>query len=233
MLLKVKLHPAGAPGKSLPGPPALVFDGGLLCLDFANTRMISQGRPVDRLAVPTDLAQWLDAAGALDAPGARTTVMAWSARDAAGILRVAHELRDALVRCLEHVVRRRHVPAGPARRLCAHVNALLDTRPVVAGLAYDGHAFRVNERAGGTDPRRALAPVAASIRELLVGGSLRHVRQCDDPACVIYFYDTTKNHSRRWCSMERCGNLAKAAAHQRRLRRSRRGRAGRAPTARR
>jgi predicted RNA-binding Zn ribbon-like protein len=28
----------------------------------------------------------------------------------------------------------------------------------------------------------------------------------------LYFYDTTKNHTRRWCSMTGCGNRAKAAA---------------------
>ncbi|HNJ42487.1 MAG TPA: CGNR zinc finger domain-containing protein [Acidobacteriota bacterium] len=35
---------------------------------------------------------------------------------------------------------------------------------------------------------------------------------------MIYFYDTTKNHTWRWCSMSLCGNRAKAAAHYRRKR---------------
>jgi predicted RNA-binding Zn ribbon-like protein len=35
---------------------------------------------------------------------------------------------------------------------------------------------------------------------------------------VLFFYDTTKNHARRWCSMAFCGNRHKVAAHYRRLR---------------
>jgi predicted RNA-binding Zn ribbon-like protein len=33
---------------------------------------------------------------------------------------------------------------------------------------------------------------------------------------VLFFYDTTKNHARRWCSMAFCGNRHKVAAHYRR-----------------
>jgi predicted RNA-binding Zn ribbon-like protein len=35
---------------------------------------------------------------------------------------------------------------------------------------------------------------------------------------VLFFYDTTKNHARHWCSMTICGNRSKVAAHYRRLR---------------
>jgi predicted RNA-binding Zn ribbon-like protein len=29
---------------------------------------------------------------------------------------------------------------------------------------------------------------------------------CKNQACILYFYDTTKNHRRNWCSMGICGN---------------------------
>jgi len=48
------------------------------------------------------------------------------------------------------------------------------------------------------------------------------VRQCESEQCVLVFYDTSKNRSRRWCDMAACGNRAKAAAHYQRLRQSRR-----------
>jgi predicted RNA-binding Zn ribbon-like protein len=44
------------------------------------------------------------------------------------------------------------------------------------------------------------------------------VKKCENAACVLFFYDTTKNHSRRWCSMRVCGNRMKVAAHYQRLR---------------
>jgi predicted RNA-binding Zn ribbon-like protein len=39
------------------------------------------------------------------------------------------------------------------------------------------------------------------------------IRQGDDETCVLWFLDTSKNGRRRWCSMARCGNRAKVAAH--------------------
>jgi len=45
----------------------------------------------------------------------------------------------------------------------------------------------------------------------------RPVRECGNPACTLWFLDTTKAQRRRWCTVEICGNRAKAAAHRRRL----------------
>ena len=42
------------------------------------------------------------------------------------------------------------------------------------------------------------------------------IRRCAHPDCVLYFLDTTKNGTRRWCSMRTCGNRAKAMRHYRR-----------------
>jgi predicted RNA-binding Zn ribbon-like protein len=35
---------------------------------------------------------------------------------------------------------------------------------------------------------------------------------------VLYFYDTTKNHRRQWCSVAMCGNRHKVAEFRRRQR---------------
>jgi predicted RNA-binding Zn ribbon-like protein len=37
-------------------------------------------------------------------------------------------------------------------------------------------------------------------------------------SCVVHFFDTSKKGSRRWCSMNICGNKLKVAAYQRRKR---------------
>ncbi len=39
------------------------------------------------------------------------------------------------------------------------------------------------------------------------------IRRCAHPACVLYFYDTSRNGTRRWCSMEGCGSRVKASRH--------------------
>ncbi|MEJ7713529.1 MAG: CGNR zinc finger domain-containing protein [Pyrinomonadaceae bacterium] len=68
------------------------------------------------------------------------------------------------------------------------------------------------------EPLHLLVPVAAAAADLLCDGDLSLVKKCENSACILYFYDTTKNHARRWCSMSGCGNRAKVAAHYERTR---------------
>jgi predicted RNA-binding Zn ribbon-like protein len=44
--------------------------------------------------------------------------------------------------------------------------------------------------------------------ELLQYGDSRRIRKCD--RCKKIFFDTSKNRSRKWCSMQTCGNQDKA-----------------------
>ena len=62
----------------------------------------------------------------------------------------------------------------------------------------------------------AVTLLAEAAAALLTEKDVSLIRRCENPACVLHFYDTSKNHRRRWCSMEICGNRMKAAAHYRR-----------------
>jgi predicted RNA-binding Zn ribbon-like protein len=66
-------------------------------------------------------------------------------------------------------------------------------------------------------PRDLVVPVAHSAATFFATADYAAVRKCEDPECILYFYDASKNHSRRWCSMELCGNRAKVAAYRERL----------------
>jgi predicted RNA-binding Zn ribbon-like protein len=124
----------------------------------------------------------------------------------------------------------------PARRLRAAVWALAQAR--VRGRALPrGQVRTVNLFAAAPPPRIALAsnesvrterpdaPAALSMlaRDAidLLGGPLGHrIRECAAVDCGLLFVDSSPPSSRRWCSMQRCGNRAKAVSH--------RGRVGRA-----
>lgn len=64
------------------------------------------------------------------------------------------------------------------------------------------------------DPRQLLVPAAAAAADLLAYGDPSLVRHCEGLDCTMWFYDRTKAHRRRWCSMALCGNRAKARAHR-------------------
>src|SRR3989304_2884090 len=64
-----------------------------------------------------------------------------------------------------------------------------------------------------------LWPLARSAAELLTSEDHHRLGQCaDERGCGWLFLDMSKNHSRRWCDMEDCGNRAKAMRHYRRER---------------
>jgi predicted RNA-binding Zn ribbon-like protein len=67
---------------------------------------------------------------------------------------------------------------------------------------------------GRRDLDEMLRPVARSAADWLVSADVDRVRLCaDDRGCGYLFVDTSRNRSRRWCSMESCGNRAKARRH--------------------
>lgn len=42
------------------------------------------------------------------------------------------------------------------------------------------------------------------------------IRQCEHDQCTLWFFDISKAGRRRWCSMDQCGNRAKAQRHYKR-----------------
>ena len=61
-----------------------------------------------------------------------------------------------------------------------------------------------------------LAALARSAAELLVEGPRAPIRRCANPACRLFFYDDSRTHRRRWCSMAICGNRHKVSTFLRR-----------------
>ena len=53
-----------------------------------------------------------------------------------------------------------------------------------------------------------IAPVIYSAYELLLSDRLDRIKECTN--CGWLFLDTTKNGTRRWCSMNTCGSIVKA-----------------------
>jgi len=58
--------------------------------------------------------------------------------------------------------------------------------------------------------------VSQSAADLLVSPELARVRRCAGENCGWMFLDATRNHSRQWCDMQDCGNLAKVRRFRKR-----------------
>jgi predicted RNA-binding Zn ribbon-like protein len=96
------------------------------------------------------------------------------------------------------------------------VNRVLALAPTHSRLVREGRRWVTRTEVVTEAPIRLLLPVAESAAWLLEHGDPSLLRRCDGERCVLLFYDSTKNRSRRWCSMDGCGSRAKAAAYYRR-----------------
>lgn len=95
----------------------------------------------------------------------------------------------------------------------------------VAGLrqAIDRLGFTVRagadahlEVASTTPSGRALAPLVGALMAAQADGSWPRVKACARDSCRWLFYDTTRNHSRTWCTNTTCGSREKAKRAYRR-----------------
>jgi predicted RNA-binding Zn ribbon-like protein len=78
----------------------------------------------------------------------------------------------------------------------------------------DSWSLQFVAREGGLE--WLVAAIARSAAELLVEGPDAPIRRCANPTCRLFFYDDSRTHRRRWCSMARCGNRHKVASFFRR-----------------
>jgi predicted RNA-binding Zn ribbon-like protein len=62
---------------------------------------------------------------------------------------------------------------------------------------------------------RLLLPILSAAADLLTSESLKQLRQC--PNCGWLFLDTSRNHTRRWCSMDFCGSKMKSRRQYERI----------------
>lgn len=180
------------------------FYTGVPCLDFFVTL---RGRKEERLETLRSfeaLAAWGQLAGIVDAQGLRQLRRVSPVRGRSYV-RAAIALREALYRIFTAVARREPVPTKDVMSL----NRLLRR-----GKVY----WQLDVAAGGQSVKKIVAPdgpwglllaIGQSALDLLASDNVGLVRACANPRCSVIFVDQSKNHSRRWCSMARCGNLMK------------------------
>lgn len=202
---------------SKPAEQGFKIVGSLLCLDFVNTAPMLHGEQVETLRQLPDLVAWCRAVGVLNKREAHDAEARWTeTAEGEAAFAVAIELRAALLTLIERIVTDQPV----SHDTIDIINRVLASRLSYRRLVREGHTFRTILTSQLEDPIQLLVPVAESAAELLEHGNTTLIRQCENPSCGLYFYDTTKNQSRRWCSMEVCGSRSKAAAYYQRRRAS-------------
>jgi predicted RNA-binding Zn ribbon-like protein len=191
--------------------------GGVLCLDFVNTVGNRLGEPRQYITSYRDLLSWAVHAEALDEQAASVLLdeAAWRAGEAEQITQRALALREAIFGLLDAAIKQ----GRPDEAALVLLNAELASATRQARLCWEESpgCFKLEWPAPAASLDGIVRLIARSAAELLSDERLQRVRRCANPSCGWLFLDTSKNQSRRWCSMDDCGNRAKARRHYSRV----------------
>lgn len=192
------------------------LDGGSLPLNFINTVSNRVHEPMNEyLNSYEDWLNWSVYAGALtDETAVRLRREAAEHPQAA---RAAHRRALALRDHLHAIFSRVANGDVPDEADLDALNAALAEAVAYRAIAPEGRGFVWRWAAPLDALDQALWIVTCAAADLLTSPLVSRVRECPAPeGCGWLFLDTSKNRSRRWCSMETCGNQAKARRHYRR-----------------
>jgi predicted RNA-binding Zn ribbon-like protein len=192
-----------------------LFVGNQLVLDFINTQIVLNGRPIDLLATFSDLVAWLVHVHLLTGEEAKKIEGQWG-RQAEGIQTVeqARAFRVTLREMVEQIAAGRPVPPAAIEA----INEMLRYRIGYPQLTRRSGKFEQGYQVEFQEANQLLGLLAEAASNLLCTCDFSLIKKCQNPLCVLFFYDTSKNHARHWCSMTICGNRSKVAAHYRRHR---------------
>jgi predicted RNA-binding Zn ribbon-like protein len=197
-----------------------IFIADSLGLDFLNSVATPVDVPVDWIDDGEGLLAWLDQARLVS----RATLDGIRDRAMPGELdNVAAQARDLREWFRSFVRQHKGVPLTAAvLGELEPLNHLLERDEVYRKLVVrqDAESSRptVESLRRWRSPESLLQPIGEVLANALTQEDFSHIKACEGPACTLLFADHTRGHTRRWCSMEICGNRAKQAAHRSRVR---------------
>jgi len=181
-----------------------------LCLDFTGTvDWRTSNHAKDMLDTYSALLSWSSNKGLLDRKQVDVLGRAAARGEMASVLTEAVRLREAIYRIFSAIAHKKRAPPGDLDTLNEY-------------LARSLSRMVVKETGGGYEwglscdvaPDMMLYQIAESAAMLLTSDDLTRVRECanEEEGCGSLFLDCSKSQTRRWCSMESCGNRAKSRA---------------------
>jgi predicted RNA-binding Zn ribbon-like protein len=190
-----------------------LFLGNHVALDFLNTRPVQEGQAQELLPDFEALLRWFRAANLLTNHQVSSLQRNWgkSARSE----RVVEKLRQFREDLRKEVLSRED-GANLHRTAIDRLNVLLAAHPMIATVTHTENGLHMGLSFEPSRPEDLFAPLAYATAKLFTEADRSRLRKCGQ--CVLHFLDTSKKGTRRWCSMQLCGNRLKVAAYAQRKR---------------
>lgn len=188
--------------------PTLRFIGGRLALDFVNSV------PLKTELSWNQLIEFLESARIVtpERGGELLALNRSNPQTAELLLRKAQRLAAGLRRAFDAALHKQRI----LREWIEPINEILRITEGHDELVAADHDWEIQFVASESGLEWLLAAVARSAAEIIAEGPQARLRLCANPRCGLFFYDTSRTHRRRWCSMTACGNRHKVAAFARR-----------------
>jgi predicted RNA-binding Zn ribbon-like protein len=182
-------------------------------LDLLNTKPVLSNEPTELLPDVRALERWLIASGMVTSPKTKAIVRSWRhSTEATDFLKQLIAFRERL----REAVMRIENGSSPTDAFLVEVNSLLLQHPRHTSLHKRDRMVVREPLFEPSKPTDLWEPIIDATADLLTETESSRIRKCE--SCVVHFFDTSKKGSRRWCSMNICGNKLKVAAYQRRKR---------------
>ena len=182
-------------------------------LDFLNTKPVLVQGPTELLPDFHALERWFIASGIVTSSRMKSILRSWRHSPKTELfLKELQAFRERL----RDAVLRMEAGSPPSDEFLKEVNTrLLQYPPHTSLRKRDGQIVR-EPLFDLQEPADLWAPIVNGAADLLSETETSRIRKCE--SCVVHFFDTSKKGSRRWCSMNICGNKVKVAAYQQRKR---------------
>ena len=190
--------------RSRPAHHKLDFIGDHLAINFINT--LRAVEPFEVFQTDEDVMDWLRRAGV-------STPQPPANWPTGALVENARHLRKVALKAVE-------ARKAGKRASLAQLNSFLEHSNSHPQLVRRKSKIEIDKIYSRGTVEEFLAPIAESVADLLANGDFELIRRCEGGTCVLWFYDRTKAHRRRWCSPSVCGNRAKVAAFRARSARS-------------
>lgn len=196
-----------------PWREGFLFVGNNLALYLLNTLPAQNGVVVEMLPDFDALLRWFQAASVLKVAEAARLWQRWGKSDRSRrTLETVKELRERLRKQVLVWETGHHVQPSTVEEL----NCMMAERPMRTRLKAARDTLSKETWFAVDQPEDLLSPLAHSAATLFAEADLDRVRKCEQ--CALHFHDISKKGTRRWCSMQLCGNRLKVAAYAARRR---------------
>ena len=186
--------------------------GGVLCLDFVNTVNSRYEPEHDYIALYADLVDWAAKMELFSPTQAKPLKQKASQESskAENILETTKDARETMFRVFAAIAEGTNPKEADLSAIAGLYQEAIGNGQLVKTDGLFVFKWEPHKSLDGI-----LWQIVASAQSLLSSKEVAHVKEC--PNCGWLFLDTSKNHSRRWCSMNTCGVHDKMRRYHKRL----------------